>query len=611
MKRQKLMALISVFAILFTACSAADKVSESAEVKTIATEATITTVAVSEPETTTTTAQVTTAVQSESTALQSSVTSNSAPAKNSETTSPNVTANDKNVLAEGVSDPDKYKSYCPGVIEAEFVVIDTKKNYDTGFECWLEKYENGKWSVVKPLGEIEQANNGTGHFYNINEEGRDFVRFDLACYPLLSAGKYRVAKPFWEKGSSNHKQYICYAEFSMVDGLNTGSKIGGSVSAACKEYPVNTPEIKLNISYESGAFAKSSIIDLEKKANGKWVSVRKGSVDTNSIGGSYALGFKDIEEIDTGNFDVSTAGEYRARVSVGGIDMSQSSIDFEKNYDTKYAYFLITANADMGNITAKLVKTDICEVDHKFSVQIDNNGSVNAKLSKAELKVKTSDGKTQTIPCNTNGTKMIWAGDSSEISIMTDKDLPVGNAELKLTLSAEGCKDKLISVNFNIRKATDEERNSGVFITTDKSSYAPSPSTITVTITNKLRSKQTIYIEPWCVQIGTEKAPAYLFPPADKFIDCMTIEYGKSVKITYTNYGDNLVEYVKLLAKSRGGELTDEDLSEINKDINDLKSDPLYAYSCLKEKGKYFVIVSYATEESLDSDYAECSFNIS
>lgn len=114
----------------------------------------------------------------------------------------------------------------------------------------------------------------------------------------------------------------------------------------------------------------------------------------------------------------------------------------------------------MGNITAKIVKNDICEIDRELTVLINNNGNTDATLSKTVLKVKTSDGKTKTITCTADDFGTIYAGDIARIAIITEQDLPVGNAELKLIFSAEGCKDKIITKNFNIRKATDEERNS-------------------------------------------------------------------------------------------------------------------------------------------------------
>lgn len=236
----------------------------------------------------------------------------------------------------------EYKAFCPGVVEASFYAIDFTKKYDIGFECYLEKQEaNGLWYGVEPIGEIKQENNGSGHFYNVFEEGRKNVSFDLAAYPLLPAGKYRLAMPFWDEGGADRNQYAAFYEFTVDEKTKTGDEIVGTASCEKEEYTADVREIKYSVEIDGGVYSVSSIADIERLENSDWVSVRKGGVKTNSIGGSYAMRFSGSEEtIDTSGFDIFEGGEYRIRISVGEIDMERSNM-FVNNYDTKYAYFKI------------------------------------------------------------------------------------------------------------------------------------------------------------------------------------------------------------------------------------------------------------------------------
>lgn len=259
---------------------------------------------------------------------------------------PSIYSDDCYEIAEGMpfyGTTTEYKAFSPGVVEASFYAIDFRNNYDIGFECYLEKQEaDGLWYTVEPIGKVVQANGGaSGHFYNVFEEGRKNVSFDLAAYPLLPAGKYRLAMTFWDEGGSDHNQYAAFYEFIMDEKTKTGDEIVGTASCEKEEYTADVREIKYFVDIEGGNYSVSDITDIERIENGEWVSVRSCPVKTNSIGGSYALRFSGAEEtINTSGFDISEKGEYRIRISVGEVDMESKNM-FVNNYDTKYAYFKI------------------------------------------------------------------------------------------------------------------------------------------------------------------------------------------------------------------------------------------------------------------------------
>lgn len=258
---------------------------------------------------------------------------------------PSIYSNDCYEIAEGMPSYKKneYRAFCPGIVEASFYAIDFRNNYDIGFECYLEKQEaDGLWYTVEPIGEVVQANKGnSGHFNNVFDTGRKNVSFDLAAYPLLPAGKYRLAMPFWDEGGSDHDQYAAFYEFIMDEKTKTGNKIVGTAYCEKEEYSADVREIKYYVFIEGGDYSVSDITDIERLENGEWVSVRNCPVKTNSVGGSYDLRFSSDEEtIDTSGFDISEKGEYRIRISVGEVDI-ESQKTFLSNYDTKYAYFKI------------------------------------------------------------------------------------------------------------------------------------------------------------------------------------------------------------------------------------------------------------------------------
>lgn len=231
---------------------------------------------------------------------------------------------------------DVYKAYTPGIIWADFYVVDYDKSYESGFEAILEKKgEDGSWYEVLPIGEIAQANNGTGHFYHAFEEGRDSVLLDLACYPLLPEGDYRIVKPFWEKDNPD-KQYGAFYEFKVSEDCYKGEPVEVNVKTAKDSYPSDVSEIEFMVS-RNGLFSMSSVADIERRVDGVWKSVRSGRVETNSIGGSYSIGM--LDPLPTKDFDLSVPGEYRIRVSVGEVTDDMEL--FTYNYNTAYGYFTV------------------------------------------------------------------------------------------------------------------------------------------------------------------------------------------------------------------------------------------------------------------------------
>lgn len=494
---------------------------------------------------------------------------------------------ENNALAAAYCDDNsgsKYTAGCPAVVCARFVALDTDRDYETGFECWLEKESGGIWKKVEPLGNIKQANSGIGHLYNVNESGRKFVTFDLACYPLLDAGKYRIAKPFGIEGENDPDRYTVYYEFEMVE--RAVAKIDGDVYCGKKEYPVNAQSIDVTLDYDSGLFTTSEVYDIERKEGGKWVSVRTGDVHTNSIGGSYSLSFEMEKTLSGGDFDLSKTGEYRVRVSVGGFDTDSL---FTEDYGTKYAYFTVTDSADIGNITVELQNKDICEIDEGVPVTITNKGCMTAALKSAEM---TVGGKK--VECETREYNNIYPERDVNMIVRTKDKMPTGSGELKLTFSAEGCKDKVVTVKFTVRKATEEEKNSGVFVETDKKSYSKGVQEIKVTVTNKERYKQDITIYPIFCTISKadtdEETLMACFDTAE-----YTIKYGESKTLTFKNYGGNVKEYFKAAYGILGYDITDEELDELAGQLEDIPPEDMEVYS-MKKAGKYTVSVPYITE---------------
>ncbi len=509
-------------------------------------------------------------------------------------------------IAEGYSyDGKYYLAGHPAAVSATFVVNDTKNKYVTGFECWIEKYENKKWTKVKPLGNVIQVNgmDNRSHFYNIEEDGRKHVQVDLACYPLLSAGNYRIAKPFWKENDKSGKQYVAYYDFEMVNSKQDYT-VDCSITLDRKEYPIGTEKMIYNIDYSKGLFARSDIINIERKVVNKWISVRTSDVYTNSISGYYAFYFAETEEVDVTGFDLSKAGEYRMRFSINGMDGWDLT---EKQYDTKYVNFKITDKADLGNVKLKMTNTDMCEIDHDISVDVTNNSSSDIKLEKAVLSYKTSDGKTKSRDCTVYSYSSVYSNRVTELNVTSAKDLPIGNVTLKLTFSADGCKNKTFSTTFKVRKATNAEKSSGVFVS--DAVYDKNKNTVTVTVTNKLRSKETIVLDPrnqYILTAKDEKPTAALLQNKSS----IKIKYEQSVKLTFKLYNNNpkqfVLDYYGLSLK----DMDDEMLEYFDLLVDELKDDPDYKTYLNFPTGKYCVYIDYYGDVSNKYDTCKLVFKL-
>lgn len=252
---------------------------------------------------------------------------------------PSIYGDELYELAEGYS---YYSDDMPaggaGVVNASFYSIDIHNVYESGFECWLEKQqEDGKWYEVLPIAELRQENSGMGKFYNVLEDGRDFVTFDLAAYPPLPEGIYRIVKPYCEKGGDDPLQYAAFYDFYVTAECITDT----GVTAECESssYRKAPESISYTLSSEN-PFVIGEIVDIERCVDGVWGSVRTEPLTVNSIGGSYSLCFEGSYDLDTRGFDLSESGEYRLRISVGSID-SVSDNFFYADYGTVYAGFCI------------------------------------------------------------------------------------------------------------------------------------------------------------------------------------------------------------------------------------------------------------------------------
>ena len=75
-----------------------------------------------------------------------------------------------------------FRANAPAMIVTGFRLKDTSREYETNFDCYIEKQEpDGKWYRVIPLGELVQANSSYRHFYTEGETSRITVCIDLSC----------------------------------------------------------------------------------------------------------------------------------------------------------------------------------------------------------------------------------------------------------------------------------------------------------------------------------------------------------------------------------------------------------------------------------------------
>ena len=234
----------------------------------------------------------------------------------------------------------EFRANAPAVIVTGFRLKDTSREYETNFDCYIEKQEpDGKWYRVIPLGELIQANSGYRHFYTADETARIPVCIDLSCYPLLSAGEYRLVKPFREVGSDSD-EYAALFNFTMSGSMKPQDELLCSAECTEKTVSKNAKSISCNVISNKIIFVMSEITDIEKETSSGWVSVRKTPIHTNTLHAGFPMAFPGTYEIDTSDFDISESGNYRVRFSYGNCNENTLSVR-SNGYDTAYAYFTV------------------------------------------------------------------------------------------------------------------------------------------------------------------------------------------------------------------------------------------------------------------------------
>ena len=261
---------------------------------------------------------------------------------------------------DGSSGLKSYPANVPSVIKSVFYPNTDKTCYTT-FEYGLETNKNGKWVTVEPIGELEQSN---GSRFSDFDKKHCFV--DLACYPLLPAGKYRITKPYKVEGDET--VYTAYYRFDLKDMPEEEANITGTITCEKSVYPVDCGYIKALYNYSDSFYSTSEVYDIERKENGKWVSVRRGKVKTNSIGSGRVLSFLDGIEVDSSLFDLSREGEYLIRVSAGEMD----GLDFVDRHSTLYAYFSLEI-LKLEGISAECTDSELNDMDETLSFKVINN----------------------------------------------------------------------------------------------------------------------------------------------------------------------------------------------------------------------------------------------
>ncbi|MDE7295627.1 MAG: M56 family metallopeptidase, partial [Oscillospiraceae bacterium] len=102
---------------------------------------------------------------------------------------------------------DYFRANAPAMLVTGFRVTDKSREYETDFNCYIEKQEpDGKWYKVIPTGELIQANSGYRHFYTDEETGRIPVCLDLSCYPVSTRGNNLRYNPSRAQGENKTKK---------------------------------------------------------------------------------------------------------------------------------------------------------------------------------------------------------------------------------------------------------------------------------------------------------------------------------------------------------------------------------------------------------------------
>lgn len=234
----------------------------------------------------------------------------------------------------------KFQAYVPRMLVGGFYALDFRNEYETKFECRIEKLaEDGRWYEVLPVADISETNGSDWHdLYSVFDTGRNTYMVDMSVYPPLPEGRYRLVRPIRRKDSPD-KEYGAFMEFDMV---NTGERMDISAECANVSYETAPDSISVNISSEI-LYMQSGYYDIEFFDGEKWSSVRTDSIKVNSIGGSYSLDIVDLaedglehKEFSTKGFDLSRTGKYRLR-----IDISDAANGLSDNYAVLYAEFQV------------------------------------------------------------------------------------------------------------------------------------------------------------------------------------------------------------------------------------------------------------------------------
>ncbi len=439
---------------------------------------------------------------------------------------------------DGSSGLKSYPANVPSVIESVFYPNTDKTCYTT-FEYGLETNKNEKWVTVEPIGELEQSN---GSRFSDFDKKHCFV--DLACYPLLPAGKYRITKPY--KVEDDETVYTAYYRFDLKDMPEEEANITGTITCEKSVYPVDCGYIKALYNYSDSFYSTSEVYDIERKENGKWVSVRKGKVRTNSIGSGRVLSFLDGIEVDSSLFDLSREGEYRIRVSVGEMN----GLDFVDRHSTLYAYFSLEI-LKLEGISAECTDSELNDMDETLSFKVINNALADITVVNAVVKDKNGD-----VILEDKLSTRVYSGDDGGINIPLKNPLSVGDYTVQFSVEAQGYADTTVTVSINVERASEEERNSGVFITFDKSSYPLKADKIEITVENRLYSKNDIMI--FVAGCYNENAAACLGMPLDHDEEKLIIKYGEKKTFTLVNYGSSYEAFKKYYSSMFGDTREDE-----------------------------------------------------
>lgn len=233
-----------------------------------------------------------------------------------------------------------FRANAPAMVVTGLRVKDTSQEYETNFDCYIEKLEpDGKWYKVIPLGELVQVNSGYGHFYTAEETARVSVCIDLSCYPLLPAGKYRLVKPFRKVGADSD-EYAALFDFMMSDDIDPQNELLCTAECNDKTVSKNAKSISCEVIANKIIFVMSEITDIERETPSGWVSVRKTPIHTNTLHAGFPMAFPGTYDIDVSDFDISESGNYRVRFSYGNCDEETLKV-YSDGYDTAYAYFKV------------------------------------------------------------------------------------------------------------------------------------------------------------------------------------------------------------------------------------------------------------------------------